>query len=105
MGGHSGGGGRAGRGGSSLGQPRWGDTKLTAALRSEYETNPNVHVTVEQLPGKVTRLTHAMGTASITDHGIRVTGHNGKAYSYGENNMVKGLQHFESLAGPKSLFK
>lgn len=122
MGGGSGGGGRAGRGGggggtggggggevwpgNGNGQPRPGDSKLTAAFRQEYETNPNIRVTVEQgRGGTQTILTHAMGKAVVTDHGITVIGNNGRRYSYGENRLVDGLKHFESLGGPKNLWK
>lgn len=121
MGGNSGGGGRSGRSGggggdagqpkevwpgNGNGQPRPGDSKLTALFRQEYETNPNIRVTVEQgRGGTQTILTHGSGRAVVTDHGIRVTGNNGRSFSYGENRLVDGLKHFESLGGPKTLWK
>lgn len=110
----SGGGGKSGRtggGGGEVwpgngnGQPRPGDNAFTAALRKEYETNPNIRVTVEQGRGGTQAiLTHAMGKAVISDHGIRVTGNNGRSYSYGENNILKGMRHWESLGGPKTIW-
>lgn len=118
MSGGSGGGGRSGRSGggggeaaetwpgNGNGQPRPGDSKLTSLFRAEYETNPNIRVTVEQgRGGTQTILYHSMGKAVVTDHGMSVTGNNGKRYSYGENRLVDGLKHFESLGGPKNLWK
>lgn len=109
--GRSGGGGGGGQpkevwSGNGNGQPRPGDNAFTAALRKEYETNPNIRVSVEQGRGGTHAiLTHAMGKAVISDHGIRVTGNNGRPYSYSENNILKGMQHWESLGGPKTIWK
>lgn len=122
MGSGGGGGGRSGRGksasggGGDAGQPgevvraaneanrghaRPGDTKMTAMLRKEYETNTNINVSVKQLKGGETVITHSMGSAVVGPNGVAVQGSNGKRYQYSQSNLVKGLQHFESLAGSK----
>jgi len=123
MGGGSGGGGNGGRsGGGGSGdladnqqpgevfraarqaerEPRAGDNGFTAALRKEYGGgNKGVNVSIEQLRGGDTRMTHINGTILIKESGATVQGSRGKIYSYSEKNVIKAMEHWESLAGIK----
>lgn len=99
----SGGGGSGGRsgGGAGSGERQPGDSDVTAYLRANYANAP-VRVSVEQMRGGVTRLTHALGEALVDQPNQKVTviTDRGKRYTY--NNVVKGVNMWESLAGFKT---
>lgn len=102
MGGGSGGSGSGGRGGS--GQPRPGDSALTANMRKYYEPGG---ATVQQLPSGAVQATHEKATIRINDDNTAEvwSGKNGKAFkpvagslkSY--NDPIKALGEFEKRTG------
>jgi len=104
MGGGSGGGGRSGRGGGGgSGEPRPGDSALTANMRKYYEPGG---ATVQQLPYGAVQATHAKATIRIqADNTAEVwSSSGGKAFkptapvkSY--KDPMKALAEFEKRTG------
>lgn len=81
-------------------QPLPGDNQITAAVRAEYGNGRRgVNVAVEQLRSGATRMTHPMGTATLSDNGVIVQASQGKRYDY--KDYQRGIAHWESLAGMK----
>lgn len=78
------------------------DSRVTSWLRDNYKNAP-VNVSIIQMRGDVTSLSHAMGTAHVDAINQRVTvipASSGKRYTY--KDTVKGLNMWESLAGFKT---
>ena len=103
------GGSKGGGGGSTngdAGQPgevvreanKANESAMTSALRDNYKNSP-VKVSITEQRGGVVKLEHALGTAYVNpvEGTVQVSGRNGRPYKY--RDMVKGLQHFESLGG------